>query len=71
VRRQGSINIATYTRCGSVTNNKMSVRIGYRIYSLRRFTAATQVTITMSTIALVAFHFGDSLRALISSYSED
>jgi hypothetical protein len=46
---------------GSVTNDTR-VRIGYRIYSLWRFTAATQVTITMSTIALVASHFDDSLR---------
>jgi hypothetical protein len=39
---------------GSVTNNSTRVRIGYRIYSLWRFTAATKVTITMNTIALVA-----------------
>jgi hypothetical protein len=51
-------------RMGSVTNNTTRVRIGYRIYSLWRFTAATQITITVSTIALVASHFDDSLRAL-------
>jgi hypothetical protein len=39
---------------GSVTNNSTWIRIGYRIYSLRRFTAATQVTITVNTKALVA-----------------
>jgi hypothetical protein len=42
------------TRGGSVTNNTTRVRIGYRIYSLWRVTAATQVTITVITIALVA-----------------
>jgi hypothetical protein len=35
-------------------NNSTRVRTGYWIYSLWRFTAATQVTITMSTITLVA-----------------
>jgi hypothetical protein len=63
--------IVTYTRCG-VTNNTTRVRIGYRIYSLWRFTAATQVTITMNTIALSAsqiplteLHWTDvSLRGL-------
>jgi hypothetical protein len=39
---------------GSVTNNTTRVRIGYRIYSLWRFTAATQDTIEMSTLALLA-----------------
>jgi hypothetical protein len=38
--------------CGSVTNNSTWVRIGYRIYSLWRFITSTQVTITVSTIAL-------------------
>jgi hypothetical protein len=55
-----------------VTNNSTRVQIGYQIYSPWRLclqTAATQVTITMSTIALVASHFDDSLRALISSDS--
>jgi hypothetical protein len=37
--------------CGSVTNNSTWVRIGYRIYSLWRFTAA-HITIIMNTIAL-------------------
>jgi hypothetical protein len=36
-----------------MTNNTTRVWIDYRIYSLRRFTAATQVTIKMSTLALV------------------
>jgi hypothetical protein len=44
----------TYKVGGSVTNNTTRVRIGYRIYSLWRFTAATQATITMSTLALLA-----------------
>jgi hypothetical protein len=39
---------------GGVTNNSTWVRIGYRIYSLWRFTAATQVTNTETAIALVA-----------------
>jgi hypothetical protein len=39
------IYIVTYTGCGSVTNNTTKVRIGYRIYSLWRFTAA-HITIT-------------------------
>jgi hypothetical protein len=62
-------------RMGSVTNNSTRVRIGYRIYSLWRLqlqAAATQVTITMITIALVAsriplteLHLADvSLRGL-------
>jgi hypothetical protein len=55
---------------GSVTDNMTKIRFGYRIYSLWRFRAATQVTITVSTIALVASHFDDSVRALISSDSE-
>jgi hypothetical protein len=40
---------------GSVTNNSTWVRIGYRIYSLWRFTAA-HITITENilTLALVA-----------------
>jgi hypothetical protein len=33
-------------------------------------TVTTQVTITANTLALVASHFDDSLRALISSDSE-
>jgi hypothetical protein len=51
----GQYNIVTYTRCvcGSVTNNSTWVRIGYRIYSLWRFTAA-HVTIILNTIALLA-----------------
>jgi hypothetical protein len=48
----------------SVTNNTTRVRNVYRIYSLWRFTAATQLTITVSTIALVASRCDDSLRAL-------
>jgi hypothetical protein len=40
-------------RMGSVTNNSTWVRIGYRIYSPWRFTAA-HITITVNTIALVA-----------------
>jgi hypothetical protein len=49
------VNIVTYTGyvCGSVTSNNTWVRIGYRIYSLWRFTAA-HITITMNTIALIA-----------------
>jgi hypothetical protein len=45
-----TIYIVTYTTdvCGSVTNNSMWIRIGYRIYSLWRFTAA-HITITMNT----------------------
>jgi hypothetical protein len=39
---------------GSVTDNSMRVRIGYLTYSLGRFTAATQATITETTIALEA-----------------
>jgi hypothetical protein len=31
-------HIVTYTRCGSVTNNATRAWIGYRIYSLWRFT---------------------------------
>jgi hypothetical protein len=38
---------------GSVTNNTTRVRIGYRIYSLWRL-QLHMVTITMSTIGLVA-----------------
>jgi hypothetical protein len=38
---------------GSVTNNTMKVRIGYRIHSLWRL-QLQMVTITMSTRALVA-----------------
>jgi hypothetical protein len=64
---------------GSVTNNMTRVRFGYRIYSLWRFTAAIQVTITETTIVLVAsrillmeLHCDDvSLRGLISSGSGD
>jgi hypothetical protein len=37
-----------------VTNNSARVRIGYRIYSLWRFAAATQVAISANTLALVA-----------------
>jgi hypothetical protein len=43
-----------------VTDNTTRVRIGYEIYSLWRFPDATQVTITMSTIALVDSHSDDS-----------
>jgi hypothetical protein len=39
--------------CGSVTDNSTWIRIGYRIYSLWRFTAA-HITIIMTTIALIA-----------------
>jgi hypothetical protein len=49
--------ILSRTRVGSVTNNTTRVRIGYRIYSLWRLqlqTAATQVTITVYTKALLA-----------------
>jgi hypothetical protein len=42
-----------YQVCGSMTNNSTWVRIGYRIYSLWRFTAA-HITITMNTIAFLA-----------------
>jgi hypothetical protein len=52
-----------------VTYNSTRVRIGYRIYSLRRFTAATQVTITMITLALLASHCEGSLRGLIAPAS--
>jgi hypothetical protein len=38
--------------CGSVTNNSTRVRIGYRIYSLWRFTAA-HITITENILTLV------------------
>jgi hypothetical protein len=40
-------------RVGRVTNNTTRVRIGYRIYSLWRFTAA-QITIMVNDLALVA-----------------
>jgi hypothetical protein len=61
-----------------VTNNTTRVRIGYRIYSLWRFTAA-HITITVNTIALVAswiplteLHCPDvSLRGLSTSDSGD
>jgi hypothetical protein len=46
-------SILSRTRVGSVTNNSTRVRIGYRIYSLWRFTAA-HITITVNSIALVA-----------------
>jgi hypothetical protein len=39
---------------GSVTDNTTGVRIGCRIYSLRRSTATTQITIMVNTVALVA-----------------
>jgi hypothetical protein len=67
--------------CGSVTNNSTTrVRIGYRIYSLRRFTAA-HITITeniltpapvASRVPLTELYCADvSLRGLISSDSGD
>jgi hypothetical protein len=64
--------------CGSVTNNSTWIRIGYRIYSLWRFTAA-HITITVNTIALVAswislteLYCADvSLRGLSTSPSGD
>jgi hypothetical protein len=45
----------TYTGCGSVTNNKTRVWIGYRIHSLWRL-QLQQITITENilTLALVA-----------------
>jgi hypothetical protein len=60
---------------GNVTNNSTRVRIGCRIYSLWTFTAATQITITANTLALVAspillmeLHCADvSLRGLTAS----
>jgi hypothetical protein len=49
---------------GSVTNNTTRVRIGYRIYSLWRFAATTQITI-MVWILLSELHCTDvSLRRL-------
>jgi hypothetical protein len=39
---------------GSVTNNSMWIPIGYRIYSFWRFTATTQITIMMNTLAFEA-----------------
>jgi hypothetical protein len=59
-----AMTIYILSRIPGVTNNSTWVRIGYRIYLLWRFTAATQITITMSTIALSASHFDDSLGAL-------
>jgi hypothetical protein len=46
--------ILSRTRGGNVTNNSTWIRIGYWIYSFWRFTASTQVTVTMITSALVA-----------------
>jgi hypothetical protein len=61
-----------------VTNNTTKVWIGYRIYSLWRFRAATHVTIAMTALALLAsrillseLHCTDvSLRGLTPSASE-
>jgi hypothetical protein len=49
------IILSRATGCGSVTNKSTWIRIGYRIYSLWRFTAA-HITITENilTLALVA-----------------
>jgi hypothetical protein len=44
-------NVVTCYGLGSVTNNSTRVRIGYRIYSLRRFTAA-HITITENILTL-------------------
>jgi hypothetical protein len=46
------LNIVTCYRMDSVTNNSTRVRIGYRIYSLWRFTAA-HITITENILTMV------------------
>jgi hypothetical protein len=48
---------------GSVTNNLTRVQIGYRIYLLWRLQLQI-VTITETTIALVASHYDNSLQEL-------
>jgi hypothetical protein len=52
------INTVTYTSGGGVTNNCTWIRIGYRIYSLWRFTAAAD------------YYYWENLKTGTGSFSD-